>query len=273
MKKSPYIISVFTQHGINYFKPNFIRPDVYGFKMYDYTTATNEIERNILLKQGKFPEYRIITNGLFRWDKIKDLSKTTAEKSIFVFFTKRAYLRKIKNLENCNYIKEINKILNNPSLQNILSKNNIKLKVGIHHSDTEKLNSIIKNKNIIIVQEHDIEQVKQEAVMLLTDYSSMCFEFFLQNKPVIFYNIDDSADCKLYSCLEDMANPYDGKEQELFNLTKTTEEVCELLVKYIENDFQCEKEILDKEAKFFYYRNNFCKRFEEFMIEHLNSKK
>lgn len=271
IKKSKHVISVFTQHGVNYFKPDFVRPNVFGFEMYDYTTAANDMEKEILVKRGTFPPNRVIHNGLFRWDNIKPC--TPDEKSIFVFFTKRAYLKKLSRVDNCQYVKEINKILNNPNLQDVLLKNNIKLKVGIHHSAAEFIRSSVKNKNIILISEDDIGKVKQEASLLLTDYSSMCFEFFLQNKPVIFYNIDDSVDCKLYGGMEDMANPYEGKENELFNITKTSEEVCSLLVKYIENGFQCEKEVLDKEAKFFYYRDNFCKRFEDFMISNLNSKK
>ena len=35
IKKSKYIFSIFTQHGITYFKPDFITPDSYGFNKFD----------------------------------------------------------------------------------------------------------------------------------------------------------------------------------------------------------------------------------------------
>lgn len=273
IKKSRNIFSFFTQHGITYFKPDYISSNIYGFNRFDYVTVSNDMEKEIFLTLGNFPESRIIKNGLFRWDKIEDLSEKSKEKSIFIFFTKRGYINKIKNVESCEYTKQIKKLLNNEKLKDILVKNNIKIKLGLHHSVAENLKNIINGKNIEIISEDDIDNVKQEASLLLTDYSSMCFEFFLQNKPVIFYNIDDSADCKLYGKREDVINPYSGKEQDLFNITKNENELTKLITKYVENDFICEKEILAKESKFFYYKNDFCKRFEEFLISHLEDKK
>ena len=85
--------------------------------------------------------------------------------------------------------------------------------------------------NISIVNEANIASEKCEASILITDHSSMCFEFMIQNKPVIFYDLQDSDDCIAWGWTCDAVNPLRGKEEMLFNITATEEGVVHTLKK------------------------------------------
>lgn len=273
VKRSPFIFSIFTQHGVNYFKPDFINRDTYGFNIFDKVMVANDIEKELFLTKGGFSEENIIKNGLFRWDKIKNSSDGQQEKTIFVFFTKRDYFDKTEDLKNCTYVKTIIDILKDDKLQEVVKLNNIKLKTGLHHTISSKLQNYFTDNGIEIVSEENIAEIKQEASLLLTDYSSMCFEFFLQNKPVVFYNIEDSKECNSNDSLTDVAEPYKNKTEELFNIAPDKETAVNLMINYIKNNFICEKDITEKQDKFFYYKKDFCERFENYLISHLNDKK
>lgn len=272
VKKSKKVFSIFTQHGVTYFKPYFITPNTYGINNFDFVMVSNDFEKEIFAERGKFPKTAIIDNGLFRWEYLENKS-SPKNKSILIYFTKRGYINNIKNVESSSYIQSIINILNHEYWESLLKKYNLKIKLGLHHSVAQKIEQFVNIKNVELINEDEIENIKQEASLLLTDYSSMCFEFFLQNKPVIFYHIDDSADCKLYGKKEDIINPFEGKEEELFNIKSDVNEAIRLIEKYAKNNFQCEKEIIDKENKFFYFKNNFCERFEKFLLEHLEDSK
>ena len=266
IKESKNITLIFTQHGITFFKPDYINENIYGKNIYDKVIVSNEFEKFLFMDRGKFNNGDIIENGLFRWDKIADTSTNQVQKSIFLFFTTRRYLSKIANIEQSLYVKSIKKIIQSIYQSNILKTNNLKLKLGIHHSIAHIFSDFYFNNDIEIVSEEGIAKVKNEASLLITDYSSMCFEFFIQNKPVIFYQLNDIEDCKRTTPELDLENPYKGKEDKLFNICKQEQEVVDIIRNYIDSDFELSKRQQKQVSSFFYYKNNFCKRFHDYLI-------
>lgn len=56
VKNTPYITSIFMQHGINFFKPDFITPNVYGKNIFDKVLVSNDMEKYLVdnLNKGDF---------------------------------------------------------------------------------------------------------------------------------------------------------------------------------------------------------------------------
>jgi hypothetical protein len=101
----------------------------------------------------------------------------------------------------------------------------------------------------------------------------MCFEFFLQNKPVIFYSLNDAEDCRKRGHAADVVSPYLGKENLLPNIVTDQDELTKLLMHYVNNGFQLSTEEKEKQNLFFYYKSGFCERFRKYLIDHLQEKK
>lgn len=261
-RKSTQITTIFTQHGITYFKDEFVRPNVYGHKMYDAVMVSNDKEKEIFLQRGEYEEEQIIKNGLFRWDVIQDESKKRSE--IFVFFTHRRYLDVLKNKEECVYYKTISDLLRNPELLRFLDKNKIQIKVALHHSLMQKFGYQLF-PNVEFVKEEEIQDVKKNASLLITDYSSMCFDFMIQKKPVIFYKINDAEDCLKYGYLSDKPNPFE-KKKELGNIVSNVSDLLTILQNYIDTNFQLSQEDIKRKELFFYYDKQFCKRFYDILL-------
>ena len=264
--KSKYIESIFTQHGITFFKQTFIKPNVYGQENFDKTTVSNDYEYEIFKTRGGYKKENIIKSGLFRWDLISDTSKQYKEKYIFVYFTYRHYLRKQSDIQNTGYFKNIMSLLNNKELADIMQKRHISFKIALHH-DLLKYVKASSCGNIDFVAEEEIGKMKNRASMLITDYSSMCFEFMLQNKPVVFYRFDeaefnDSENDRINAENLNDLNTY------IFNVYNDENKVITALKKYMKNDFAEEKQNTVKANKFFYHKRNICKRFYQYLIRH-----
>lgn len=264
--KAKYIDIIFTQHGITFFKQEYIQKNVYGAEKLNLTTISNDFEKEIFTKRGGFKNRQLIKLGLFRWDKVKDISKNMAEKCIFVYFTYRHYLLQIDDISTTTYIQKIKSLLNNRDLKDFMLQHNIKFKIALHHGLLRYIDNLLMD-NCEIISEDDIGSMKNKASMLITDYSSMCFDFMLQNKPVIFYHLDEedflaSALDNKYSENINSLNKY------IFNVYNTENEVISTVQKYIKNSFILEKANKIKSDKFFYNKSNICEKFYNYLLKH-----
>jgi CDP-glycerol glycerophosphotransferase (TagB/SpsB family) len=79
-------------------------------------------------------------------------------------------------------------------LNKILASNNIDFHIKLHHYSikelTDKFKDLEKMSNIHIITHSDIYQHLDQYDVLITDYSSILFDFLLSNKPVVFAPFD-----------------------------------------------------------------------------------
>ena len=107
--------------------------------------------------------------------------------------------RKLKNNNNISelYFKNIFKLLSNKKLHQILKKKKIIICFSLHHKMLKyKALLQIKSKIIKLIPQNLIFECLRASSLLITDFSSVIFDFMAQNKPFIIY-IPDSEDSKL----------------------------------------------------------------------------
>lgn len=245
---------IFIQHGIFMLKQSAIK--YYQQMPFDYVLVSNDIEFNLLKKNGWNPN-KIIKAGLARWDNL-NTKKTNETNSVMVMFTFRNSFMQ----ENNDFIKSLY-FLNLCSLLEKLSQAGKQVFLSIHHTMHNSIEEKIKgiNKTIQIINKENVSEYVKKSDTLITDYSSISFDFFYQNKNVIFYHIDKN-DIHL--------NKQDMIDAEYFNSQKN------LLLPFLvtDNEQSVIQEILTPRLipenatnKFFYYKNNICKYIEnEFNI-------
>lgn len=271
VKKSPYVYAIFTQHGVNLFKDNFISQSAYSSFIFDKIMISNEFERNLFIERGCYEEKNLIKNGLFRWDLLKS-EGAKSEKSIFIYFTHRRYLKGMENVNDSVYVKAIAGLLNDPRFTSLIKKHGYTLKVALHHTVLSVCGKELL-EGIHILEDAEIAAAKRDSAILITDYSSMCFEMWFQHKPVIFLNIPDSEDCEKYGHKTDLPLPYAGKEDYIFNVVDTPDQCIDMLEGYIKSDFVFTDDDKAKRDRFFYYNSGFCERFYEHLRENRNAVK
>ncbi len=266
VKRSPYVYSIFTQHGITFFKDDFISQASYSSFLFDKLMISNDFEKEIFINRGCYTEENLIKNGLFRWDLLS-ADNAESEKSIFIYFTHRRYLKNIEEseLKNTVYVKTILGLLENPRFKKFVEDNGYTLKIALHHSVLQACGSGLL-EGVKILEDDEIADAKKKSAILITDYSSMCFEMWFQHKPSIFLNIPDGEDCIKYGHKTDLADPYGPKREYIFNIVNSVEECMDKLEDYHNTGYKLKPDEKAKRDAFFYHNGDFCKRFYEYLI-------
>lgn len=270
-KESPYVYSVFTQHGVTFFKDEFITPATYSPFFFDKIMISNDFEKEIFKNRSYCEDKHLFENGLFRWDLLSS-EKQKSEKSIFIYFTHRRYLKDIDDVQNSVYVETIAGLLKDPRFIELVAKHGYTLKVALHHTVLSVCGSNIL-EGVHILEDAEIADAKRDSAILITDYSSMCFEMWFQHKPVIFLNVPDGEDCIEYGHSTDLPAPYLGKEDYIFNVVDTIDDCINMLSDYFDSDFEFSASDKEKRDKFFYYNSDFCQRFYDFIVASKNEKK
>lgn len=265
LTKLPFLEYIFIEHGVTYLKEWV--SNAYNPKNFNRILCPTRKTLSLYLNNKVWPENKIIKCGMLRWN---NLGKTnTHTKDIFLFFTWRiSFLPEYKiNPDKIQYFNKINSLLNNKQLTALLKKNHITLTVGCHHA---MLNSGLKlkvnNPFIKLVEPDKISRCISRSDMLITDYSSLCFDFMFQDKPVIFYKFD--AEDKLLCNIDKQNMAYaQTKDKEFYNCLYEENEVIEKIKYYIESGFILEKQYKKINDSIFFDRKDICKTFYNLLTE------
>lgn len=180
---------IFLQHGIikdylpQLFYPN-IKPDIF--------ICGAKPEYEYILKEFKHPNGVINYTGLARFDNLHDLN---IKKQILVMPTWRSYLANLteKEFERSEYFNVFNNFIKNEKLIKALKESNYNL-VFYPHYEIQKFIHLFKSIDSSIkigsIKEYDVQTLLKESSLLITDYSSVFFDFAYMNKPIIYYQFD-----------------------------------------------------------------------------------
>ena len=234
-----YITYICLGHGISYFK-DFLYIDYYSSKIYNKILIPNS---NLIISNAKqygWLDRNIIKLGLPRWDIFSYYNRKINSRSIFMMFTWRD-LKKDNNQSHISqlYFKNIIELINNNALNIILEDNNITLYFCLHHM-LEKYKLFFNiNKNIKYIDQNQIIECLINSDLIITDFSSVIFDFIFRKKPYIIF-IPDSEDL-------DLQNIYSKSYYDKINYLKNGS--------FFENRFIKVKIAVDKII--YYINNNF----------------
>lgn len=252
------ITTIYTQHGINYFKPGYWGNATISPKYFNKIVFSNKQEQEIFSHYYGYNEKNVIMAGLPRWDLIK---KKSADKIVFIYFTSREYLWQLQceDIRKTAYYRNIEKLLTSKAMQKLVNKYGLKIYAGVHHEMVRNISTNEALRHINFVEDKDIGMVKQKASLLITDFSSMCFDFMTKDKPVVFFRID-AGDKLCKTSLDSYKNDVnvEKKNSELYNIFYKQTDVIRAVEKYIKNGFKLEPEYKNINKKFFTYRSNIC---------------
>lgn len=258
--------TVFLQHGI-------IKDKIKLRGKLNAIIASSDEETKLILQAN--PKYKdlVYVTGLCRYDVLEDTSKQQKTKYVLIMPTFRKYLRDVGRLKNADkvfkktdYYKEWQAVLNDKELLRILHKNSMEL-IFFPHKDMQELarNFVSRDKKIKIGKpgEYDVQTLLRGASILVTDYSSVFFDFVYMNKPVVFYQFDQKDFfTKHYGS--------SGKPYPFGNIFANREDVVDEIEEIVKRNY-CIEEKYKKDAENFYkYRDKRnCERNFN-LIEELN---
>lgn len=159
---------------------------------YQRDKLVNQVEQ-AALRTG-FPRSRLVQSGLPRHDKIAQKEVTSCDEKYFViFFTwsdaqKEGELKKTqKNLSD-----QLNRIFTNRRIIDFVQLHNLKFKLYLHALQRESLDQITDQLPTFVEVEHrkNIGEELGKPLALITDFSSVAYDFALAGTPVVFFHRD-----------------------------------------------------------------------------------
>lgn len=252
--------SIFLQHGVTALKQSDVFKKSRGRGNFDLVIATSDKEKEIIEQNWLYEPEEIAVTGFSRWDHLTDESDKMDKPKIFVMPTWRTWIEGLSPSEfkETDYYKNYTAFLHSKKLDNILEKNGVELVFFLHpkfKSYSSNFSSISDNIIIKEAAKINVQQEVKEASLLISDYSSVTWDMFYINKPVIFFQFDHKA----YDLYE---GSYINMEKDLFG--ERVEDVDSLIS-------SVNKCIGDK----FEMNNKYSKMRKEYFkyIDHNNSKR
>lgn len=210
---------------------------------YDYFVVSSEFEKRHIVEEFGYDENEVIITGLARWDNLNNKAK---KNKILLMPTWRSWIKSEEELLNSDYFKTYLDLLNSKELHKILKEKNYELTFYPHYQTQKLLSKMDYNfsENITIVRqgEKSVQDLINENYILITDYSTVAFDFAYSNKPVIFYQFDyDEFYSKHYN-----EGPINHKKDLFGKRVQSLDEILNILDNKINiNMYNSKKYILD----------------------------
>ncbi len=248
----------FLQHGI-------IKDDLSkNIKKYDKNLSlivtSAEMERDTFFEyKYNYDENVVQALGLPRYDNLKNLSNNK-----IILFTPswRSYIRNKDALINSEYFKVINSFLNNEKFLEILEKYDYTLIFRPHPELWQYLKQglfDITHERIKISTEEPYQDLFNNSSLMITDYSSVFFDFAYIKKPIIYYQVNE----EFYHYEKGY---FDYKTMGFGEVIENEPDLVNHIEKLLQNDCKNEEKYLERIYNFFKYTDkNNCKRVHDWI--------
>lgn len=236
---------IYLQHGITAIKRLGYTNNTYNNNLFRFVYYNKNIKED-LININKMKEYQLYYGEYFprykeliRKNELYNKNSLNNEKQILWFITWREYFG--DNIPTKAFVRDLKYVISNKKLNEYLKKENIKLKIVLHtFFDIKEIEEAFcdKNSNIILDYQKNIDVMDEIAKsdLLITDYSSVGFDFSFLKKPVILFQ----PDLEIYTTKRSL---YCDKEELRKNNIEDADELIETIVnkKYNINRFFAER--------------------------------
>lgn len=253
---------VFLQHGVIALKKvEFFRS---GTNVVDLFVTSNDREHDIIVNELGYQPQEVIITGLTRWDVLEDRSAQAEKKTILIMPTWRNWLEEVSDefFRQSDYYQNYMALLNSPRLEKYLEKYDLYLNFYIHPKFREYIgNFSISGDRVRLIPfgTEPLNRLMMECSLLITDYSSVCWDVYYQGKPVIFYQFDVDK-------YNETQGAYIDLETELFgDRAINNDQLFALMEEAAENDFRLKEKYAEMRPKMYKYidKNNSLRVIEE----------
>lgn len=258
---------IFLQHGITkddakwlYYKDTKFRLFVCGAKK----------EYEFIKEKFGYPENNVQYLGFPRFDELHNIKINN--KQILLMPTWRNWLARETNFlynqkeefTDTIYFKTYNSLINNEQLIKYLEEKDITMYFYPHRNMQKFVNCFNTKSNnikILVKNDIDIQKLLKESALMITDYSSVYFDFAYMKKPIIYYQFDYEE----YRNRQYQEGYFNYKNDGFGSVNKNEFEIIENIKMYVENNYIIEDTYLKRINDFFEINDtDNCKRvFEE----------
>lgn len=263
------------KHGISKdFLPGSFDFRKVGFDLY---IAGAKPEYDAIKSQFNYPDRNIALTGFCRFDALYSLP--APEKVILIMPTFRTWLRtsdsskaeasekEMKKFLESRYYAAYKSLLTDESLLEKAKSRGYKILFYLHYTFQPYVKAFEPFAGDVVTicdrKQYDVQLLLTSTSMLITDYSSVFFDYGYMMKPMVFYQFDlDEYRDKHYK------EGYFSYERDAFGpLVKSNEEVVNYMMHIMDQEMRMDEEYRRRAERFFIPRDNHnCQRVYEAIL-------
>ncbi len=265
---------VYLKHGIvcNDLKWHYY--DVMKVWLYICTTKR---EYEYCKEKFGYKDENMALTGLCRFDNLYD--ENVDNKTVFIMPTRREWLARpikayqkydnIYEFQNTEYFKEWSSFLENPRLNQYIEKYDLDVVFFLHPGMQRYMEHFTKLNTKAIIKcnlDMDLQSMMKRAAVMITDYSSVFFDFAYMQKPLLYFQFDYEK----FRQGQYQEGYFSYSEDGFGQVCYTSDSLCDKFCEIVDNNMQMDEMYKKRVEDFFLYRDSSnCKRVYEAIITKL----
>ena len=246
--------TIFLQHGIT--KDNVSTwLNEYDKHLMMFLTSSKHEYKSIFEYPYNYKKEVVKLLGFPRFDS---LEKKEDRRQIFIMPSWRRYLRFKSNefILNSQHFKRFNSLINNEKLIEAAKKYNYELIFKPHPNVYEYIDLFDRNDYVKIDYKHEkYQNAFNHGSLLVTDYSSVAFDFAYLKKPVLYYHYSRDYHFNINESY------FDYESMGFGEVCRSEDELVNQIIEYMKNECQIKEKYENRvKAYFLYDDNNNCMR-------------
>ncbi|MBU5276772.1 CDP-glycerol glycerophosphotransferase family protein [Lactiplantibacillus argentoratensis] len=242
---------IFLQHGVFGTKniaPFYGKSAVNGFYTDLFITSSPK-EKQIAIADLGYQSSEVAVTGLSRFDSLFE-QDLPLKRQLLIIPTWRDWITNDEIFEKSEYLARYRELLFDQRLKEFSERYNMDV-VFCLHPNMQAYVDYFKDAPVKIVHqgEIDVQVLIKESAMMLTDYSSVAFDFSFLHRPVLYYQFDRTRFIGKYTSHIDLDNELPGP------IVDSVDGIFEQLFRYGDHGFTMRERDVQKADKFIAYRD------------------
>jgi len=226
------------------------------FNSYDLAIAATELEVEVMANSYGIKKSSIVLAGSARNDALHNIN--IDRKIILIAPTWRPWIHKNISIKETEFFRYYSQLLLDKKFNNMLKEHSITVKLYLHHMfhKFEDEFKVYENDFITLLPaEANISKEIMGAHLLITDYSSICSDFFYLQKPIVFFQFD------MENYNDNVGSEIDLETEIFGDVYYDSKSIIEKIEYLVKNDFKLSVAQKNGESFFVNYTDhNNCKR-------------
>jgi len=189
-KTSVRATKVFLQHGVLGTKwiANLYGRGRAGFEA-DAFMVSSDFEKRLVERDFGYKPAQVFVTGLSRFDSL--LEPSDPVRQLLIIPTWRDWISSDRAFLESGFYEEWLGLLASDGFKELIRVSGWKIKL-IMHPNFRQFSSTFAAAGVEVVHQGEVtvQELLRESAVLLTDYSSVAFDFALQNRPVVYFQFD-----------------------------------------------------------------------------------
>lgn len=222
-------------------------------------TVSDDEAKSFLDEGYNYKKEIIQTLGFPRFDNLK---KTKTQKQILIMpsWRKKLLYAPPQYIIDSEYFKAINSLINSKELIELAKKYDYKIIFKPHPRVYDYIELFDTNDYVKIDEVTTYQELFKSSDLMITDYSSVAFDFAYMEKPLIYYQYGDD-----YNFEEGY---FKYKTMGFGEVVAIQEDLNQIVEEYLQNNCQMKEEYKSRVDNFYKYKDkNNCKRVYEAILK------